>query len=261
MFGFYGIGTISEGASSQSGGLFLVISLLFLYQSSIHVKNKLKLYFLFCSIISMFLTLATVSRTAISAMLIVLIIYILYKLLFSKLNLIYTFTSMVVVATCSLLVFKYFTPILEYVERRLVSGFDSGANTRQNKWDRLLSESDNIGLVFGNGKGFTQTLTGGFTLSADSQFVRLILEVGYIGLVLWFIPIILLITFALVHLKRYTSESLSIILLILAFLIMSVTHEVFLVTIQASIFWIMISLFIGIILNKKNSSSNSHEIV
>ena len=240
--GFYGIGLISETSSSQSGGVFFLISIFFLYLINSEYKFKKRVVYFILFLGSIGMLFATISRTAILAFAISYVIYLGFTIFrMSTKRIIISVYTLTLVAPVLYLILK------GYLERILfrISHIDTGANVREEKWSYLLSHGTNFDFLFGGGRGFAQTITGGTTLSVDSQYVRNILEVGYIGSALFITVIIAIVIFALRNIKKHYAESLFLILITCGFLVMSVTHEVFLVTIQASFFWTLIGAFVG----------------
>jgi len=246
--GYYGIGMISEPASSQSGGAFFTISLFFLYLYELKRKYLYGLFFL----LSVWLTFATVSRAAMVALVFVLILYIL-RLIFVNRRKILTIYLMSCFAVSSFFFFPWIKSnslYQKFYER--INTIDEGSNFRMYIWQSRLSTYDLFDLIFGRGKGYTQTFSKGFTLAADSQYVRLLLEIGIIGLVLWLVVIFSILFFAVKHYRTSKPESMFIILFTLGYLVMSITHEVFMVAIQGSLYWIMISLMLSKIIVVQN---------
>lgn len=254
--GFYGTGLISESGSSQSGGVFFLISMFFLYMININQKLKLRVIYFILFLASAGMLFTTISRTAILAFTITYCVYLLFVLFRLSALRVLIFTYTMVIASP----FIYFL-IKDEIERIIyrMSAVADGSSGRVAKWEYLLSYVSDMGMVFGEGRGFAQTMTGGLTLGTDSQYVRNIMELGYIGSALFLLLITSILIFALKNMKRFYGESLFIILITCGFMIMSVTHEVYLVTIQASFFWMLIGAFVGKIVhtNKENLKSIS----
>lgn len=254
IIGYYGIGIISVSAPSQSGIVLFLISLFLFYMSLIE-KNKIKTYFLtVASLASIALTFATISRTAISVLLGIILLY-LFISLFRRWN----FKKILI----GLYFFILVSPVgiiligdeLGYSIIERFSRFSQGASGRMGFWQGFLSHSNNLGLIFGNGKGFMQEIVGTFTLKADSQYVRLILEVGIIGLIFWILLIVSILLFATKHLRTHYYDSLFLILLTISFIVVGITQEGYLVTIQGSLYWILTGYFIGNITRKKTMNN------
>lgn len=253
--GFYGIGLISETSSSQSGGVFFLISIFFLYLINSEYRLKQRVYYYILLLGSIGMLFATISRTAIMAFLITYAIYIGFTLFrMSAKRIIISAYTLILTSPVIYFVLK------DYLERIFfrMGHIDTGANVREQKWSYLLSHGSDFDLIFGGGRGFVQTITGGTTLAADSQYVRNFLEIGYIGSALFAIVIIGIVIFAFKNMKNHYAESLYLILITCGFMIMSVTHEVFLVTIQASFFWLLIGAFVGKIIYDKKFLKESH---
>lgn len=251
--GFYGIGLMSETSSSQSGGAFYLISMFFLYLINYEHRfwHRVLYFILFCWSAGM--VFATVSRTAILALGISYVVYLGFTVF--RMSAKRIIISVYVLALASPALYFILKDYLEKIFHRL-QNIDSGASYRANKWENLLSYSSDLGKVFGEGRGFAQTITGSLTLAIDSQYVRNILELGYVGSILFILIMLSIFIFAFRNIKKYYGESLFLILITCGFLVMSVTHEVFLVTIQASIYWILVGAFVGKIVHDKKHKMN-----
>lgn len=241
--GDYGIGIISISAPSHSG-IVMFISSVFMYYLSLSSEKKLNSFLLLLlSITSGILTFATGSRTAISTLIGIVIVYLLISL-FRKWNfkksLVTIYLSLLVIPISYLLVGDLLQSILERFSR-----FGSGATIRANFWQDFLSYSDTLGKIFGNGKGFMQEVVGTLTLKADSQYVRLILEVGVVGLILWTLMISSIIIYSIVNFKYAYNDALFLLLLTVSFIVIGITQEGYLVTLQGSLYWMLTGFFIG----------------
>lgn len=247
--GFYGIGIISETAPSQSGGLYFIISIFLVY---LYEKYRRNIYLLLM-VISTILTFATISRTAIVALSGCLIIYILISIRpYLSLRKIFSLYGIGMLLTIAYINGdSIFGNLLTKIQDRLQRIF-VGTNTRTEKWNRLLQNIDLWDYITGKGKGFSQVLTGNFTLAADSQYIRLLIEVGWIGLTLWILVIFSILYTTWKYRKFAKAESLFVFLITIGFLIMGITHEVFMVAIQATTYWTLIGLFLGKMINDKH---------
>jgi len=256
IFGYYGIGIISISAPSQSG-IVLFLTSLFLFYMSLTIKEKRKSFLpTIVSLISVALTFATISRTAISVLIGIIIVYLLISMFrrwnFKKIFIGVCFSILLTPLGITLIGDKLGYSILERFSR-----FGQGAAGRMDFWKSFLEQSSTLGHIFGNGKGFMQEIVGTFTLKADSQYVRLILEVGVIGLVLWLLMLGSILIFSIKHLKISYYDSLFLFLLTLSFMIVGITQEGYLVSIQGSLYWIISGYFIGNIIRKKFFEKNT----
>jgi hypothetical protein len=252
MFGYYGIGVISETASSQSGGAFFIITLFYMYMmESAQSKGRNFLYFILM-IVSVGLTFATVSRTAIFAVVVTLFLYFNYKLITLKLRIKQIILSVYAVGFAAPVMYFTLGDFISNIMVRMARITES-ANERTDHWSYFMSRSDTFGTIFGNGKGFTQTITGGFTLGADSQYIRLILESGYLGTAIWGIMILSIFYLCFKNRKNSHNETLFLALLTTGFLVMGFSHEVFNVALQASLFWSVAGVLSGMIIKKSKT--------
>ena len=246
-YGYYGIGIISSTAPSHSGVMFLFITIFFIFDME---RTKIKRHKWWCAIAaitSSLLTVATISRVSIVVMVTTWILYFLISLVNRRITAKRVIFSIYLIALGS--PFSYF--LLGSMAQRIIDRLNrtsTGADIRMEHWERFIGSSGSLGLWFGNGKGFMQVITGTLTLGADNQYVRNILEIGVVGTLIWLLIPMFLLFFAFKRRKSNYEYSLLLTLLTAGFLTLGITHEVFLVSIQASLFWI----FVGIALGKMN---------
>jgi hypothetical protein len=251
MRGYYGIGLISETASSQSGTIFFLITMFYMYR--LNAVTKYRMLHLALVFLSVALTLSTVSRTAIMGVVVCILLYAIITVITMRIT-----TKKVIISIYSLavgipLAYMLIGSFFDHIIARLSQATDS-ADERQQHWGMYFSRTDTMGVIFGKGKGFMQTITGGFTLGADNMYVRQIIEIGYVGLSIWLLIILGILRFCLANWKKFYPESLFILLATLGFLIMGSTHEVFIVTLQASFYWILIGWTMGKVIREKKLS-------
>lgn len=248
IIGYYGIGIISTPTASQSGIAFFLVTFILFYLSSTAHKKLTRLYISCLALLSTILTIGTVTRTSIVVLGIFLFMYVFFSLFRKKWNFIkiYFITSigMIIIPISYLLSKDLFTFMLERFSR-----FRLGMEERINIWDRYLNNIDVFGLIFGNGKGYMQVIIGSFVLKADNQYVRLIVEIGYFGLILWIVLIGSIIIFSIKNFKNNYTDSMFLLILTISFLVIGLTQEGYMVTIQASLYWILTGFFVGKIIN------------
>lgn len=253
--GYYGVGIISAPTASQSGIAFLLTTFVLLYISVTAKKKATRFIVSVMTCLSAILTLATVTRTSIVVLGVLFVMYLFFSMLRKKWNFIKIYLSIwaivIIIPLGYYLASDLFHSILERFSR-----FGEGAEIRMNIWDRYLVNIDLINLIFGSGKGFMQVMTGTFVLKADNQFVRLIVEVGYTGLILWLIFIFSIVMFGVKNLKSQYTDSIFLLMLTLCFLTVGLTQEAYMVTIQASLYWILTGFFVGKML-KQNQITNT----
>lgn len=248
--GYYGIGIISNQTPSQSGILLLMTTLMLLYFSISTTKKHSQLFFLISALLAAAMTIATISRTAILGLVAIFGLYIFFSMFRRKWNHKKIAISIFLVLAVIPLSYQMISSMIASVFERF-SRFGHSANYRWNNWEYFLSHSDTLGHIFGNGKGFMQVIVGNFTLSADNMYVRLLVEVGAIGLALWMIFIFSILFYSLVNIKKSFNESMFLMILTLLFMITSVTQESYLVSIQGSMYWLLTGYFLAKISLKK----------
>ncbi|MGD6900485.1 O-antigen ligase family protein [Bacillus infantis] len=257
IVGYYGIGIISVSAPSQSGVVLMLMSIFLLYMSLTTKKKSNSLFLTLTMFLSIAMTFATISRTAILILCLLLALYVTISM-FNRWNikkvLIAVYIAALMIPLSYFLVDKLVMSVLERFSR-----FAEGANGRIGFWKGFLSHSDLLGYIFGNGKGFMQVIVGTFTLKADSQYIRLVLEVGIIGLILWTILIGSILIFSLKNLKNNYYDSLFLLIMTIGFILIGVTQEGYLVAIQGSLYWILTGFFIGKI-SRQNEDRTNKEV-
>lgn len=253
--GHYGIGTISAQTASQSGALFFIITTFFLYRSVATRNSFNKLVFFILSLIATIMTVATIARAALIVVLAVYVMYISFSIFRKRWNLKRIIIAIYLVVPACFIGYQLIGDTLDYVIHRF-SYLQAGVEGRVNHWIWFLGDSGLFGSIFGNGKGYMQVITGTFTLNADNHYVRLIVEVGVIGLILWCAFMASILIFGLTNLKTNYTDSMFLLIITLAFMLYSLSQEVFMVAIQGSIYWILAGFFIGKINREKKWASH-----
>lgn len=243
-FGYYGIGIISSAASSHSGVVFLLITIFFIFDMERTKIKSHKLRYAIAAITSSLLTVATISRVSIVVLVTTWCLYFLISLVSRRISTKRVVISLYFIALGSPVAYFLLGGMAHRILERL-NNSSAGADTRMAHWSEFISNSDRLGLIFGNGKGFMQKITGNLVLGADNQYVRNILEIGVFGTIIWAFISIYLLIFAFKRRKTNYEYSLFITLLTVGFLALGITHEVFLVSIQASLFWIFVGVAVG----------------
>jgi len=255
--GYYGIGIISVQNPSQSGVVLYLSSLYLLYMSLNAKKKKNAFMLTIISLLAAVMTVGTISRTAILVLIATFGIYMFLSLFRRKWNVkkvfIGAYLSVALVPVGFFLVGDLVSSITERFSR-----FDDGANTRWEHWRYFLSHGDGLGEIFGNGKGFMQVIVGSFTLQADNQYVRLLVEVGVVGLIMWMMIMLSLVIFCMKNMKFAYNDSLFLLLITLGFMMLGVTQEAYLVAIQGSLYFILTGLLLGKIMREKGEIVNEY---
>lgn len=260
--GFYGIGVINDTSPSQSGGIFVVTTLFLLFYRS-HAKHKNHLFLTCLLLLSILMTVFVGSRTSIMALVVCfsflfLIKFIKFLVNFKMTRKTFRTIGIIILLMPAMIIWFTKSDMYNRIFGR-ISRLGEGTNIRTSKWERLFNQSDPnfIEMILGKGKGYTQELTGGLTLAADSQYMRLFLETGIVGLVTWLMIIAFILYIAIKGYAKAKDEAKFLILLVLAFCTMGITHEVFLVALQASAFWSISGLMVGVIIKKYKEERHS----
>lgn len=252
-FGYYGIGLLGEGGSSQSGLVYFVgfaIALGHLLNAILERdKSKRKsLYFLFLLTL-MLCVMSTASRTAIVAMAMTLVIAVVIFLLNRPW---YLLISLAVGLPTTGLAYWWLTSFsgrIVFVDRALerLSMFSRGSSVRFWKWRYDIQGIMDYapGWLVGMGAAVHNVYRGTLTLGADSQYLRIVYEKGVVGLALWCTIIITL--FMLLRRNREYLGPLyhSWVLVTFGMLVTGVTHEVFVVVKIAESFWTFTGICLG----------------
>lgn len=236
---FYGISCISSREPAHSGGIYFVITLVMLYLYS----KKNNFLYLVLAIVSSILTCFVISRIFILALVFAVGLYCLYdfgSIILGKKSRKYLIIYGILFV-CVILVILNFERMSGniYIKRIIgrFANFGSGSNVRFNKWEKYLETSSLIGVIFGNGKGFSQNLRNiGFKLGTDSQYVCSILESGIIGTLI-FLWILFEVSLKNFFKKQFNLETVMLCIIVASYLIVGVTIEVFQTVLQASLFW------------------------
>jgi len=242
--GYYGIGIISNQNPSQSGILFLIMTLMLLYFGVTSKKRIHEFTLTIGAFLSGIMTISTISRTGILGLGVVIFLYLGFSALKRKWNFKKIFISICFLVFAIPLGYKMIGTMVSSILNRF-DRFGYSAGYRANNWKGFLSHSDTMGLIFGNGKGFMQEVVGGFTLKADNMYVRLLVEIGYVGLLLWAIFILSIIYYGLINIRRNYNEAVFLLILTLVFIIIGVTQEAYIVSIQGSAYWLLTGFFLG----------------
>lgn len=250
--GYYGIGIISVQNPSQSGIVFYLITFVLFYLSHMS-KNKFKAYFLLIlSILAGGLTIATISRTAILVLFFSAFIYFAITLFKRKHDAKKILISICIFSFSLILSYKIIEPMITHVLERF-SRFSGGSKVRTGNWEYFLSHSDKLGYIVGNGKGFMQEIVGTFTLKADNQYVRLIIESGVVGLLLWLAIIISIIFIAFKAISVKNNSAVLLLIITTGFLFIGITQEAYLVAIQGSLYWIISGVLLAKVCDSRYS--------
>lgn len=239
--GYYGIGTVAEHAPFLSGSLYFHSLVFMVYM---FFKYQKKIYTIF-SLMAFVSVLATVARLNIIASLIFLSVLFLFTL--RKRNLKYTFYGFLI------LLIAYFAILshMPYVESLLIGisrkfgSIMQSLEFRYYLWtEHQFSHFKGIeNVIFGMGIGEANMLVSprewsSFGLAVDNHYIRLLMEIGIVGIFVWFFAV-------LAHIFYTKNKDMGRILTayIVAMMAVGVGSEVFFVTKPGVLFLSFLALF------------------
>lgn len=233
---YYGIGVMGNvGAPSLAAGLYLFSTIW------LHIRSKLLVNPLLRGLVRLILAagsvcvVATISRSGIAA----LVAYWGTYLVVTNLRAIPLFaaglalTPKLVEVAAGAVGSSYGTLAGTIMRRAGAVGEASGV--RSEKWQQYLYPFQPIDFVFGKGKGYPNALEGYFGMGVDSQYVRTIMENGFVGMAI--LAGLLLTILREIHRRRGEWEHAWAVLV--AMLVMSVPFEAFQVSKTGGFFWLL----------------------
>jgi len=264
--GVYGLNYLTEHSPSLSAIMYFNCFFLSIVMVHYYKNNKKINYFfsLLFAIIFFISVIATASRTAV---IIILFFLTLYIFVFSNIKTKFLLISIIIVF--SFLIYFNRLEIYEYISNNkpdnlifhmvygrlnsLLLMFDSidvikGA--RLNSWSLALSKVDYTNIIFGQGRGYFSATDGMKGLGTDSQYTRNIVEIGFIGFLLFFVMILSSFRYL------YGKWKALYLVYILSYIIWGVAVEIFLLTKGAQMFWFSTALLLAL---SRAESSNIDE--
>lgn len=196
----YGIGTLVSPAPSVSGNVYFLSFVIFLYFYYIERKK----YLLILSALLYILILCTVSRTyiIISTLFMILIIIIPFIRKYLNINLdrinlrkIIIFIFSIIIVLIALLITINLndkpdvsnTIFVKKIVHRMTN-FENSADYRAYKsqiyYNTFVNDDLRI-ILFGSGKGITEQVNNTYTLGVDNQYIRSLIEMGFLGIIFW----------------------------------------------------------------------------
>lgn len=257
MLGWYGVSALGlENAAAASGAIFLSG---FLFSFSCYILKIYTNISLFIAISSFIGMLLVASRTPIISGLIFLIFYFLMlqgRNIFNKripFNLKSSF-YLSIVFLCLFYLYHNFYQYVITIENR-ISNFGIGSNIRSNRILTYIdfSTTEIYGFLIGYGKGVNEAFSSSIDLSVDSQFARYLIELGFIGVTLWFMFFIYSICSSF-KLTKYNFKAVFLFTsFTLSFLSMFYSYDVMIIAKYAYIYWIGLFWFIGYMKISRNA--------
>ena len=178
--GYYGVGSITDSGSAISGGIYCLGTVwLDMRAADRDLLGPRRLYLALVAM-GIACTLATISRTAVAGI----ATYVLCRIIFTGRKGIRLLVFLALASILVVCLWQWVAPELD-VAGRLQSRFgqtqDAGSH-RLAKWCDIALELHPLEWVFGRGKGYGNVITGSWILSVDSQYTRLLVECGFVGM-------------------------------------------------------------------------------
>jgi hypothetical protein len=243
---FYGIRCISTDSPALVGATYFFGCVWF---TMMYFFVKKSAWNVFMCIASLVCVIASVSRTSIGAVGVFLMIIGTYwfvldvlipfitkmriKSFYLGLSLLLLVMSLVFISTSS---YQYYS---KKVEARLIGKLGEGQNTRSTAWERFMDKVPKDKRFLGGGRGLGNSLKmNTWTLCIDSQYVRNVAEIGYVGSIIFLAMLFLLSVFFVgdgLVMLMYVS-------LVAAMLVMMYPVEAMQTTRSGTFFWVTVLL-------------------
>jgi hypothetical protein len=233
---FYGIGSIGSEAPSLSGALYLFSSIWLHVRLRLLPIRMLRWIALAVVALGMVCTVATVSRSSIVALAGYVTVYILLAriLVFPAYLTALGFTPWLF-QVVALSISAGVGLIAQQVVRRATTAQIASGVSRTDKWVAYLQTLQGPDFIFGRGTGYPNSLSGGFGLGVDSQYVRLVIERGFVG----FIIVAIILLTMLIEIKRRGGEYQHAWAMVIGMLLLSIPLEALQVSKSGGFFWLL----------------------
>jgi hypothetical protein len=234
---YYGIGSWGMTDSpSLSGALYMFSTIWLHIRLKLLPTRALRGAALVVVLLGVVCTFATVSRTSILTLTTYLLVYVflartvVFPAFLAALGLTPWLIQIVAFSISAGLGL-----IAQQVVRRASAAQISDGLSRTGKWLVYLQGLQPPDFIFGRGTGYPNSLGGGFGLGVDSQYVRLTMERGIVGLI---IVAAILLTM-LVEIKRRGGEYKHAWALVVAMMVMCIPFEALQVSKSGGFFWLL----------------------
>ena len=182
--GYYGIGSITDTGSAISGGIYCLGTVWLDARAA--DRDLLGPRRMYLALVGMGIacTLATISRTSVAGI----ATYLLCRIIFTGRKGIRLLVFLALASILAVCLWQWVAPELDVTGRlqsRFAKSQDAG-NDRFAKWCDIVLELHPLELVFGRGKGYGNVITGAWVLAVDSQYARLLVECGFVGMLVLF---------------------------------------------------------------------------
>ena len=233
---YYGIGTLGNYlAPSIAGALYLFSTIWLHVRSKLLPLRSLRLAAMVVVTLGAICTVATVSRSSIAALIVYVGTYLLLgNVLVLPVFLVGLGVTPTIIQALALSVGAGYALIATRVMGR-AAAIGAAAGYRTEKWQYYLNGFQPADWVFGRGKGYPNALDSTFGLGVDSQYVRLIVEEGVVGLAI--VAVILLYMLNLIRKQR--GEYAHAWAVVMAMMVMSVPLEAMQISKSGGFFWLI----------------------
>jgi hypothetical protein len=233
---YYGIGTLGNYlAPSIAGALFLFSTIWLHIRSKLLPSAPLRWVAMIVVSLGAACAIATVSRSTIIAVIAYFAAYLFVarKLVFPAFVAGLALSPMAIQALALSLGVGYGLIARRIIGR--VQAIESAAGYRAEKWEYYLASFQPMDYVFGRGKGYPNAVDQTFGLGVDSQYVRLVLETGVIGLaivggILWIM---------LKTIRKRGGELHHALAVVVAMMVMSIPLEAMQLSKSGGFFWLI----------------------
>ncbi|HUR91684.1 MAG TPA: O-antigen ligase family protein [Gemmatimonadaceae bacterium] len=232
---YYGIGTFGNySAPSLAGALYLFSTVWLHIRSKLVPGIGLRWVARMVVVAGAICVVATISRSSIAALLVYASVYMLLAhaalvpLFVAGLGL-----SPKVIQAIALLAGTGYGTIATRVVAR-ASRIGNSALDRSGKWEYYMSLFEPMDFVFGRGKGYPNALDGTYGLGVDSQYIRTVMENGFVGVVI----LAAIFWIMLEDIRRHRGEFQHAWALVMAMFVMSVPLEALQVSKSGGFFWL-----------------------
>ena len=234
--GYYGIGSIGIlTAPSLAGAVYLFSTIWLHIRSKLLVSDTLRRLSVLLYGAGSICVVATVSRSGILALFIYWTVY----LFLTNLKLMpWLFTAaaaagLVIMQVADATATGYRLIAATVIRRIAFAG--AAAAERSNKWQVYLGEFSPADFVFGRGKGYPNARDKTIGMGVDSQYVRTIMESGFVGVLI----VAIIFAYFLREIHRRGGEIEHALGVVLAMLVLSIPLEAMQVSKSGGFFWLV----------------------
>lgn len=232
---YYGIGTFGNySAPSLAGALYLFSTVWLHIRSKLVPGTGLRWIARVVVVAGAICVVATISRSSIGALLVYGTVYmVLARVTFLPLFVAGLGLSPKMIQAIALLAGTGYGTIAWRVVAR-ADRIGSAALDRSGKWEYYMSLFEPMDFVFGRGKGYPNALDGTYGLGVDSQYIRTVMENGFVGMAI----LAAIFWIMLSEIRRQGGEWQHAWALVMAMFVMSIPLEALQVSKSGGFFWL-----------------------